>query len=90
MAMNLSTEALARASGRRPWITIGVWVAALVAALVLTGTLLVDALGMEQYATNTPESRQAYHLLEERLGSPADTIDEMIIVRSTTFTVDDP
>lgn len=90
MAMNLSTEALARAAGRRPWITIGVWVAALVAALVLTGTLLVDALGIEQYATNTPESRRAYHLLEERLGSPADTIDEMVIVRSTTFTVDDP
>ena len=26
MALNLSTESIARASSRRPWTTIGIWV----------------------------------------------------------------
>ena len=90
MKLNLSTESLARASGRRPWTTIGAWLAVLVVAMVLTGTLLGDTLTTEETLTNNPESVQADNLLDDRLGESNDTIDEMAIVRSTTLTVDDP
>ena len=81
---------MARASGRRPWTTIGVWVVVLVAAMVLTGTLLGDALTLEDTLTNNPESVRADNLLHERLVESNNTIGEMVIVRSTTLTVDDP
>ena len=88
--LNLSTEGIARASGRRPWITVGAWLTVLVAAMVLTGTLLGDALTTESTLTNNPESVRANDLLHERLGESNNTVDEMVIVRSTTLTVDDP
>ena len=90
MKLNLSTEGLARASGRRPWTTIGAWLTFLVVAMVLTGTLLGDALTTEETLTNNPESVRADNLLHERLGESNNTLDEMAIVRSTTLTVDDP
>ena len=90
MRINLSTEALARASGRRPWITIGAWLGVLVAAIVLTATLLGGALTIDDSATNNPESDQAYDLLEKRLGESDKTMNEIVIVRSTTLSVDDP
>ena len=90
MRINLSTEALARASGRRPWITIGAWLVVLVAAIVLTATLLGDALTTEDSLTNNPESMRADNLLHERLGESNNTLNEMVIVRSATLTVDDP
>jgi RND superfamily putative drug exporter len=89
MSMNLSTEALARGAGRRPWVTIGAWLVVLVAAIVLTGTLLGGALTTETVLTNNPESVQANDLLKERLGESSNTIDEIAIVRSATLTVDD-
>ena len=88
--MNLSTEGLARASARHRWITIGVWLGVLVTAIVLAGTLLGDALTTESTLTNNPESVQADNLLQERLGESNNTINETVIVRSTTLTVDAP
>jgi RND superfamily putative drug exporter len=90
MAINLTTEALARGTGRRPWITIGIWLVALVVAFLLTVALLGDALTTKSSITSNPESEQAYTLLEERLGRSNDTIDEIVIVRSATLTVGDP
>ncbi|MEE8470068.1 MAG: MMPL family transporter [Dehalococcoidia bacterium] len=90
MKLNLSTESLARGAALRPWATIGVWLAILVAAVMLSATLLGDALTTEEAVTSNPESEQASNLLEERLGGSEDTMDEMVIVRSTTLTVDDP
>ena len=88
--INLSTEALARGASRRPWITIAVWALALVPALVLTSTLLIDSLSTDFSPTNDPESERANNLLEQRLGESEDFITEMVIVRSNTLTVDDP
>ena len=84
------TGRIARGAGRRPWITIGAWMAVLVAAVVLTVALLGDALTTEDALTNNPEGVRADNLLQERLGESNDTIDEMVVVRSTTLTVDDP
>ena len=88
MLGSFSTEALARASSRRPWVTIAAWVAAVVVAVVLVITLLGDALTTEDRVTNSPESKRADDLIAERLGLSDDTVDEMVIVRSATATVD--
>jgi RND superfamily putative drug exporter len=89
MKLSLSTEALARGASRRPWTVIGIWLVIAVTAVMLMGGLLGDALTTEDRITNNPESKQADDLLAARLGG-SDTLDEMVIVRSATLTVDDP
>jgi RND superfamily putative drug exporter len=87
----LSTAELARRSARRPWLTIGLWLAALVVAGGLVAGFLGDALTTDDDFTGTPESKAAELLLAERLpAGEADTTDEVVIVRSTEHTVDDP
>ena len=88
MKLNLSTEALARASARRPWTTVGAWVVVLVAAMVLTATLLGDATTEEFAFTNDPDSQRGNTLLEERLRGPRKS-QEVVAVQSATLTVDD-
>ena len=89
MAINLSTEGLARSSSNRPWITIGIWVAILVLAMFLNATLLGSATTTEFRFTNGVDSQAALDLLEERLRGPR-PMTEMVIVQSETLTVDDP
>ncbi|MGH2587701.1 MAG: MMPL family transporter [Dehalococcoidia bacterium] len=90
MKLNLSPAGLAGASARHPITTIGAWVAILAIAAVLIGTLLGDALALDIAPTNNPESAQADTLLHERLGQSNNTIAEIVVVRSTALTVDDP
>src|SRR4030042_6902645 len=84
------TEKLARACARRPWITVGIWVVAMAAAVIATVTLLGDALVTDAEFTSAPESMEAFNLMNERLGTDETMMDEMIIVRSEALTVDDP
>ena len=88
---NLSTEGLALSSARRPWLTVGAWVAALILAIVVIAALLGDALTTDDYFTNDPESDRAEDLLRERgiEGDPRAT-SEIVILRSDTLRVDDP
>ncbi len=82
------TERLARFSARRPWLTIAAWLVIVVAA----GGLLVafgDSLQAADDFIGHPESKQAEELLADRIpGSDADI--EIVVIRSTTLTVDDP
>ncbi len=89
MKFSLGTEYLARASARRPWVTIGIWIAVLAAAFVVISTFLGSALTNENNMTNKPESMVAGDIITDRLGK-SDSIDETIIVNSSTLTVDDP
>jgi RND superfamily putative drug exporter len=90
MPKNGWTESLARACARRPWVTVGVWVAALALAVLAISTMLGDALVTDVEVKNNPESQQALNLMDERLGKTGpENLDEMIIVRSSTLTVDD-
>ncbi len=82
MKINLGPKALARGAGRKPWTVIGVWLGVLVGAIILTATMLGDALTTEDRVTNDPESERATGLLKERLGETDDTVNEMVIVRS--------
>ena len=88
MKTGLSTESLARAAARRPWVTVGLWIGVMAVAFILIGTLLSGALTTDMAITNNPESKQADTILGERLGKDT-TLDEMVIVRSQTLTVDD-
>jgi uncharacterized membrane protein YdfJ with MMPL/SSD domain len=77
------TERLARASSRRPWFTVGAWLAAVVASVVVIAALLGSALTTDIEQTNNPESQRADALIEEGFsGGRLDYVDEVIIVRA--------
>jgi RND superfamily putative drug exporter len=87
------TERLARSSALHPWRTVGLWFATVAVSVVTIGALLGDALTTDAEITNDPESYQAYRLLAERLPpSPGDASygTEIVLVRSSTLTIDDP
>ncbi len=85
----LSTESLARASSRRPWTTIGIWILTVVVALFLVANLLGDAITTQFVFTNTPEAQRGVNLLEDLRGEPSST-NEVVIVQSDSLTVDGP
>ncbi|MDQ4134078.1 MAG: MMPL family transporter [Actinomycetota bacterium] len=87
--MRLSTQSLARASSRHPGRTIALWVLGLVMSGVLIGSFMKDATTTEADFTNTPESKEAAHLVEDRLRGPQRD-REIYIVSSETQTVDSP
>ena len=89
MALNLSTESIARASSRRPWTTIGIWVVVFIIALLLRFSLFDDVITTEFAITNDPESSVGKELIEEKLTGPKGT-NEVVIVQSQELTVDDP
>src|SRR5918994_146826 len=84
----LSTAGLARASARRPWRTLGAWLAIIVVGVVASGAFS-GSLSDEAEFTNKPESVQADELLEERLRGE-DPLTETVVITSTSATVDDP
>ena len=82
------TARMARTCARHPWRTVGVWVAAAVVSVVLTGALLSDALTTEGDFVGTPESQRAIDLMHQRLGTK-EPVRDVVIVRSSTKTVSD-
>jgi RND superfamily putative drug exporter len=77
------TERLARASSRRPWLVVGIWVSVIVAAFVLVATFL--AFEGEAEITRTTESKQAERILDEGFPAGAATgreISEVVVVRA--------
>ena len=87
--MRLAPHSLSRASSRRPWLTIGIWLVALVVAATVTSRLLGDALTTDVALLNQPEAKRAQTLLEDRLRGP-ERATEMVIVSSSSSTVGDP
>ena len=90
--MRLNPESIARASSRHPWRTIGVWVAILVGSMALiSGGLFTDALTNGIDFTNTPESKEAAELVQDRLrGGDEEPDTELVLVVSETATAEDP
>ena len=88
MSVNLSTESIARASSRKPWVTIGIWVLVFIIAAMLRASLFEDAITTEFAITNNPESEVANQLIENRLTGPRGT-NEVVIVQSPESVVDD-
>ncbi|MBI2936228.1 MAG: MMPL family transporter [Chloroflexi bacterium] len=90
MSLALSTEALARASGRRPWTTIAIWAVALVGAIALVSLYLGSALTTKDHFTNKPESERARDLVDKRGFKLPPKPSEIVIVRSASLTVEAP
>jgi uncharacterized membrane protein YdfJ with MMPL/SSD domain len=88
--LSLSTESIARACARRPWLTLGIWVGAVVLAIATTAALL--DLTSEGEITSNPESEQGYALMGRHFPPDpgSEYVNELILVRSPSMTVDDP
>src|SRR5918996_3991235 len=86
--MGFSTQGLARASARRPWVTLGLWLVVIAIAGWLSSTYLSDALTTDANFTNDPEAKRATELIEERFGEEG--LSEVFILTSDNATVDDP
>jgi RND superfamily putative drug exporter len=86
--MGLSTQGLARASARRPWVTLGLWLLVIAMAGWLSSAFLSDALTTDANFTNDPEAKRAAELIEDRFG--AEGVGEVFILSSEEATVDDP
>jgi RND superfamily putative drug exporter len=92
MRLTVSPGSLARAGALHPWRTIAAWLLMLAAAIALMITFLGGALTTDATGTltNNPESMRADRLLRDRLGGADSTFGEVVVVQSSTLTVDDP
>jgi putative drug exporter of the RND superfamily len=63
---------------------------AVVLSVGVIAALLGDALTTDSEVTNDPESERAYAVLEERQPTSEREINEIVVVRSETLTVEDP
>ena len=87
--MRLNTESIAKASSRHPWRVVAAWFVILVTAGALSAAMLGDALTTDFAFTNQPESVRGEALVDERFQLP-DQTPQTFIVRSDTFTIEDP
>jgi putative drug exporter of the RND superfamily len=77
------TERLARASSRRPWLVVGLWLIVILVAFVLVAMFL--AFEGEAEITRTTESTQADRILDEGFPQEAaneQAITEVVVVRA--------
>jgi uncharacterized membrane protein YdfJ with MMPL/SSD domain len=77
------TERLARASGRRPWLVVGLWLIAILVSFVLVAMFL--SFEGEAEITRTTESKQAERILDEGFPQEAASgraITEVVVVRA--------
>ena len=87
--MRFSPESIARACARHPWRTFSVWLLVLAFAVFSIAIGLSDALTTEFSFSGDVESITAGDLVEDRLTGPSPT-QELVIVRSGQFDVDEP
>jgi uncharacterized membrane protein YdfJ with MMPL/SSD domain len=88
-AVSLSTGHIARVCARRPWLTLGAWIGALVLGIGLVVTFL--DLTTEGNVTSNPESEQGYALIGKHFPpDPTDEwVNELVVIRSQRHTVRD-
>ena len=82
------TGFLARICAKRPWVTVGAWIALVVIAGLLIQSLFASATTTELVLSGSAESARASQLLEDRLRGPEPLV-EIVIVQSDSLTVDD-
>lgn len=87
-APRISTSSIARWAAVHPWWTLTLWLGGLLISGALILALLPSATTTDQGFTFDPESKIARDLLEERMTGPAE-VQEIAVIRSERFTVDD-
>ncbi len=88
--MKFNPESIARASSRRPWRTLAVWLVLIVAMGAVTSKLLAGVLNQDIAFTNNPESVRAQDVLDAKFGTSRSADTEFFIVHSASSTVDEP
>jgi RND superfamily putative drug exporter len=82
------TATLARACSRHPWLAMGAWGVAIVAALAAIALLLPGRLTTEGAGTNNPQSQRAERAIEDAgLIDPQRSFTDIVVVRSERFSV---
>ncbi|MBN2176944.1 MAG: MMPL family transporter [Demequinaceae bacterium] len=76
-----TTGRIARASARRPWLTLGLWLVGLASAIYAAG-FLGDALTQDDHITVQTEWQDTQDLNDHYRGVDSDTETETIIIRS--------
>jgi uncharacterized membrane protein YdfJ with MMPL/SSD domain len=84
------TERLARSSSRHPWRAFAAWATAIVVSLGLSIAFLPGNLTTNGHVTGSPPSKQAEDLFQQRFPPDPRGVDELIVVRSASRTVDEP
>lgn len=84
-----STARLAQISARRPWWTVGAWLAAILLSIAIMASLGLKT-ATEFTFTNNPDAQAGATLLEDAGLVDSEPTDETIVVHSETATVDDP
>ena len=87
--MTFSSTALARASARHPWRTMGIWGLVLVAAVAVIALVLPGTLTSQYTFMGDPDSQVGRDLLQDGLDMPPKA-NEVVIVRSPKLTSEDP
>ena len=82
-----ATQRLAGASARRPWLVVGLWIAAIAIAGYASSQFLAGALTTKIEVTNDPEAQRAADLIEQRFGAAG--VTEVFILTSEDATVTD-
>ena len=84
------TERLARVSSRHPLRTVGIWVAAIVVAFASVAVFLPGNLTTNGRVTGHPESGRAESAFYGSFAPDRHAVDELVVVRSSRYTVDEP
>ena len=88
--MELSvTQRMAMACARRPWRTVGVWVAVVIAALAAIALLLGSALTPEGRITSEPDSIKGLNLVDDQFPD-RDAVSELVVVVADSGDVERP
>src|SRR6266516_1824716 len=83
------TERLARLSSRHPWRVVAGWVGGVIAELGLAVVFMHGILTTKGHVTGQHESARAERLFAERFPPDRHAVDELVVVRSQTHSVDD-
>jgi RND superfamily putative drug exporter len=84
------TERLARVSSRHPWRVVAAWVTAIVVALALVAAFFPGNLTTTGHVTGHPESERAEAAFYQSFPPDPNTPDELVVVRSSRYTVAQP
>ena len=84
------TERLARACAGHRWRTVGIWIGGIVVALGLVVLFMPGNLTTNGHVTGHPQSWRAESAFYRSFPPDPNTVDELVVVRSSRYTVDDP
>jgi uncharacterized membrane protein YdfJ with MMPL/SSD domain len=89
--VKLPTQALASASARHPWRTIGTWIAMTALAIAAIVTLLGGNLTTEGAPTNNPQSERADDIRGAAFPRDGETATtDVLVIRSDEYTIASP